>query len=93
MNIEIKKDEERQLFVAEVDGEEAGGLKWQVLSPGVRAFVAVHTGEDYRGQGIAGKVTEAAFEDARSEGYKVKPICPYVVSWVPKHPEVDDLIA
>ncbi len=32
------------------------------------------------GRGIAGLLTLAAFEHARSQGWKVRPVCPYAAS-------------
>lgn len=52
-----------------------------------------HTGTetDMRGRGIAGELTRFAMDDLRAKGRKVKPICPYTVSWMYNHPEYRDL--
>lgn len=44
------------------------------------------------GRGLAGKLTRHALDWARSEGLKVKPICPYVKSWIDRHPDYQDLV-
>ena len=48
---------------------------------------------EFRGRGIAGEVTAAAFEHARRHGVKVRPVCPYVQGWLEKNPDVQDLVA
>jgi predicted GNAT family acetyltransferase len=55
----------------------------------------VHTEvpERYQGHGIAGKLATAALEWARNSGLKVIPSCPYVESYIAKHPEFADLVA
>ncbi|MDF2486772.1 MAG: N-acetyltransferase [Herbinix sp.] len=45
-----------------------------------------------RGQGVAGKLMEAAVAYFRANELKVKPTCSYAVKWFSEHPECDDLI-
>lgn len=81
-------------FVAEEEAQEAGYLEYEREANGA-VFVANHvvTKEQFRGRGIAGEVTAAAFEHARRHRIKVRPVCPYVVTWVKEHPEVGELLA
>jgi uncharacterized protein len=55
----------------------------------------VHTEvpEQYQGHGLAGKLVSAALRWARESGLKVIPSCPYVRSYIGKHPEYADLVA
>jgi predicted GNAT family acetyltransferase len=46
-----------------------------------------------RGGGIAARLTGGALELARSQGVKVIPRCPYVVTFMERHPEYQDLLA
>jgi len=43
------------------------------------------------GRGLAGQLTQHALDWARSESLKVKPVCPYVKTWIQRHPEYQDL--
>ena len=43
------------------------------------------------GRGIAGQLTQAALDWARAEHYRVIPVCPYVQTWLRRHPEYQDL--
>ena len=45
----------------------------------------------WRGQGLAGKVTEAALADIRAQGWKVQASCPFTVDYLHAHPEYADL--
>jgi hypothetical protein len=47
---------------------------------------------EMRGQGVAGKLAQAALEFARREGLRVKPLCPFATDYIRKHPEYADLI-
>jgi uncharacterized protein len=46
-----------------------------------------------RGGGIAGRLTAGALDLARSQGIKVIPRCPYVVNYIERHPQYQDLLA
>ncbi len=45
-----------------------------------------------RGQGVAGKLMEAAVAYFRSNDLKVKPTCSYAVKWFMEHPECEDVL-
>jgi predicted GNAT family acetyltransferase len=47
---------------------------------------------EYEGRGIAGRLVSWVFDDARARGLKVIPRCPYILAWLPRHPEVHDLL-
>lgn len=54
-----------------------------------------HTGvpREYEGRGIAAKLVNKAIEDARAEGFKITPLCSYVVAQFRRHPDWSDLLA
>ena len=58
-------------------------------------MVITHTRvpESIGGRGIAGQLTRAAFDHARTAGWTVRPRCSYAAAWVERHPDVSDLIA
>jgi predicted GNAT family acetyltransferase len=58
-------------------------------------IIADHTGvpPQYRGQGIAEKLVATAMNDAREAGFKIVPVCSYVVAQFRRHPEWADLRA
>lgn len=44
------------------------------------------------GRGIAGRLTRHALDHARANEWRVEPNCPYVASWIERHPEYRDLV-
>lgn len=58
-------------------------------------MVITHTGvpEAIGGRGIAARLVEAAFAQARAAGWKVAPACSYARVWADRHPAVADLLA
>ena len=59
------------------------------------AITLVHTEvfADFSGQGHAATLARGALDDARTRGLAVRPHCPYVASYIDKHPDYADLVA
>lgn len=55
---------------------------------------ADHTGapESMRGTGAAGALVDRLIADARAEGFRIIPLCPYVGARYQKHPEWQDVM-
>ena len=54
-----------------------------------------HTGvpPEYEGRGIAARLVNKAISDAREQGFRIVPVCSYVVAQFRRHPEWADLRA
>jgi hypothetical protein len=72
-------------------GELAGFLDY-VVKRGRLALVHTETLPAHVGQGVAGAVARFALEDARARDLRVIAICPFVRSYVERHPEYADLV-
>jgi predicted GNAT family acetyltransferase len=69
-----------------------GRLTW-VLQSGARVADHTFTPAPLRGKGIAAALVEALVADARAQGFKIVPRCPYVETAFQRHPEWADLRA
>ncbi len=58
-------------------------------------LVVLHTEThpDHQGEGLAGRLTRRLLDEARAEGWRVEPRCPYTASWMDRHPEYANLRA
>jgi hypothetical protein len=96
---------EPELIVQREDGATRGRYRIH-LAPGVEAEMTFrkdengtitidHTGvpPEYEGRGIAAKLVSKAVSDARDQGFKITPVCSYVVAQFRRHPEWADLRA
>ena len=90
--VTITHEPDRKGFFASIDGHKAE-LTYRVEPDGTLAYNHTYVPEELRGKGIAGKITRYALEWARENGKKVRPVCPYIVSFVKKNPEFDDISA
>lgn len=81
MDIEITKsdDGDRGRYDARIEGQrEAGELEWYRRGDGARVAHHTEVPKALRGRGIAGALVERLVEDARAEGFRIVPKCPYV---------------
>ncbi len=89
--IEVSDERQRERYVIAVDGEPAGFAQYRDRG---RAIAFVHTEIDDRheGQGLGGRLVSAALDDVRSRGLAVLPFCPFVRSYIQRHPQYLDLV-
>lgn len=87
---EVVHEPERSRFAVRSDGTEAV-LEYQKLADKV---VFAHTGvpRALEGRGAGGALARAGLEWARGEGLRVIPICPFVSSYIRRHPEYAELV-
>ena len=93
--IDIKKEEtaSKGRFIASIDGVSGEGeLTFSRVN--AELVIADHTGvaDSMAGMGVARALVEALIADARANGYRIVPLCPYVRARSLKHPEWDDVI-
>ncbi len=84
----------RGRYVAKIEGF-PGEAELTFARPEPSLFIADHTGTPValRGQGIATALVEHMVADARREGFKIRPTCPFVVALFDHRPEWSDLRA
>ena len=81
-------------YEARVEGKDgAGELTYSRMSPS--RVIADHTGVDdsLRGTGVGKALIERLVADARSEGFTIVPLCPFVKAQFQRHPEWADVFA
>lgn len=78
-------------FELEVEGAVAF-IEYKVKKPDVFAFVHTLVPDAHKGKGVASQLTKGAFEWCRDHGVQIVPVCPFIVTFVKRHPEWNDLI-
>lgn len=61
------------------------------LTPGVVTINRTFVDESLRGQGIAGKLMEAAARQIQEDNKKAIPTCSYAVRWLDEHEEYQNI--
>jgi uncharacterized protein len=55
--------------------------------PAERIFYHTVVNEDHAGQGLAGRLAKVALEETVAAGLRIVPVCPYIKSYIGRHPE------
>lgn len=80
-------------YHAAVEGSKAIGKLTYKRTGNVMAADHTIVPTEIGGRGIAGRLVEALVDDARANGWKIRPECSYVVAAFQRHPEWADLRA
>ncbi|HUY80084.1 MAG TPA: GNAT family N-acetyltransferase [Ktedonobacterales bacterium] len=72
-------------------GPYVGVIQYERLGDMI-VFTHTETPEELEGHGVASKLAQAALDDARAQGLRVAPLCPFVASYIKRHPEYGDLV-
>ena len=80
------------LYELLLDGTRVGMIHYL---PTRGAIVLVHTevAPELEGQGLGGRLVAGALDDIRARGLRLISVCPFVTSYVRRHPEYADLVA
>jgi predicted GNAT family acetyltransferase len=77
---------ERSRYEATIDGRVAGFLEYRRREGRI---LLVHTEVDaaFEGRGVGGALARHALDAARREAVRVRVACPFVTTWLRRHPE------
>ena len=79
----------RQRFELEADGHVA--FSDYKRTGGVLSIMHTEVPAALNGKGIGSRLVRGLLDIARAEGVKIRPLCPFVRSYIEKHPEYADL--
>jgi uncharacterized protein len=74
-----------------VDGELAGFVAYK-LDADTISLVHTEIEPAFQGAHLGTHLARFSLDDARKRGLNVLPYCPYINSWIKKHPEYTDLV-
>jgi predicted GNAT family acetyltransferase len=86
----VVMNEQTHRFEVESEGQTA--FAEYRLKDGVLTLPHTLVPDALGGRGIAGALAEAALGYARANGLLVKPTCPFIASYIGKHPEWRDVL-
>lgn len=93
MEIIHKQNPESGFFLAEEDGIRMGYLSYEWADNTVFAIMHTVVEEAFQGRGVAKALLNAAVAYARENGYRIRPVCPYVEKVFLRDSEYDDINA
>jgi predicted GNAT family acetyltransferase len=69
----------------------AGVIEYEA-KPGVVVLIHTQTDPAFEGRGLATRLVKGALDDIRARGLKLISICPFVSSYLRRHPKERDLL-
>lgn len=86
--LDIRNNTAEQRWQTEVEGR-LSLIQYQERDGQVE-YLHTEVPAELEGRGIASALTRAALDDARERGLRVLPSCPFVASYIRRHPTFQD---
>jgi predicted GNAT family acetyltransferase len=95
MSITFKNidDNKEGKIVVEVEGNEAGFIKYKRLENGNIDAYSTFVKDEYRDKRLGIPLFDKLIEFAKEQGIKIYPTCPFIVKMFARMPELSDLLA
>ena len=77
--------EKDHIYALNADGEMMAKVKFPEISPGIYDICSTDVDPSLRGQGIAGKLVQAAVNEIHRKGGNVQATCSYAAAWLKRH--------
>jgi uncharacterized protein len=79
-------------YEAQLDGEVVGVAEYELTGDDLMILIHTEVLPGQQDQGVGGALARATLGDARRRGLKVRAVCPFMRSWLERHPEYADLL-
>jgi predicted GNAT family acetyltransferase len=89
--IEVVDNPGQSQFEVRVDGALVGKAVYEVSGDRV-IFLHTEVDPERQGQGIAQELARQALDSVRASDRRVVPQCPFIASFIRRHPEYADLV-
>lgn len=91
MDLTVRDRPDAARYEITADGATAGFLTYR-LSDATITLLHAEVDPARERRGIGSQLVAGALDDARARGLTVRPVCPFVVAYLERHPEYRDLL-
>lgn len=88
----FRRNDEEHRYEAIVGDEVAGYAEFQLKEPSRIVFTHTVSEPAFAGRGIATRLVEWSLADARDQGERIVPVCPFVLRYLETHHQFDDAV-
>ena len=94
MDLDVRDEVALGRYEAWADDALAGWADYEA-GEGILSFTHTEVEPAFEGKGVGSALIQGALDDVRAHrpGWSVLPVCPFVVSWIERHPAYQDLLA
>lgn len=86
LDMAVVDDPDRSAYVVSVNGASAGRLEYRVHGDRV-VFTHAEVDPRWEGLGVGSRLARVALDDVVARGKQITPLCPFIVSYIQRHPE------
>jgi predicted GNAT family acetyltransferase len=90
--VTVRENADRHRYEAVDDSGQVAGFATYRRHEETVTFVHTEVDDAYEGQGIGSALAKAVLDTARQEQRRVDPQCPFIKSYIDRHPEYADLL-
>jgi hypothetical protein len=90
--IRVTDNGARHRYEAFVGDALAGFVTYERTPTGI-TFIHTKTEPAYEGHGVGGRLAAVALDEARAANLRVTAVCPFIASYIDRHPAYADLLA
>lgn len=90
-NLNIRQDMQRQMFFVKVNGGHAW-LKYDKPKEDVLDYKETYVPTSSRNKGVGSRLVAHALDYANDQKLNVEPSCPFVNTFIEKHPEYENVL-
>ncbi len=91
MEVKIKENKEKKRFEAEVENKLA--LIEYIRAEDKMYLTHTEVSSELEGKGIASSMAKQVLQQIKDENLKLVPLCPFIASYVKRHPEWKEILA
>ncbi len=91
-DVVVTNNEDEHRYEARIGGALAGVVEY-ALTDGLITFIHTEVGDAYEGRGVGSALARTALDEVRAAGERqVRSLCPFVRTWIERHPAYRDLL-
>lgn len=91
-DVDVRDNPAKNRYEAWLGDDLAGFAEYDRRDDAI-AFTHTEVDDRFEGRGVGGALARGALDDVRAGGrYAVVPLCPFIRSWIDKHPDYQDLL-
>jgi predicted GNAT family acetyltransferase len=91
MTITVHRNDAIHRFEAELDGTPAGFIDYKARGDRI-VLIHTETLAGFEGKGVGSALAQFALDEIRERGEKAVVICPFITTWLTRHPEYVDIV-
>jgi len=93
MEVKIKENKEKKRFEVEVEVENKLALIEYIRAEDKMYLTHTEVPSELEGKGIASSMAKQVLQQIKDEDLKLVPLCPFIASYVKRHPEWKEILA